>query len=179
MEWQSLFPKGGVKHLTAPNLDHNPILLDTHLDIQEGVKPFRFKAMWVKDSSSTAVVQGAWASPVVGSQSVKLMKGCQKARKDFIKWNRSMFGFVKSRIKEIENKLKLVQDLDPTQENLAMEAALHLELNEWLEREELKWRQKSKELWLKDGDRNSKFFHLSTMIRRRRNFISEIKLLNN
>lgn len=38
------------------------------------------------------------------------------------------------------------------------------------------WRQKSRELWLKAGDKNSKFFHLSTIIRRRRTNIDAIKL---
>ena len=37
-------------------------------------------------------------------------------------------------------------ELDPTSKNLELEAALNLELNEWLERDELKWRQKSREL---------------------------------
>lgn len=37
------------------------------------------------------------------------------------------------------------------------------------------WRQKSRELWLKAGDKNSKFFHLSTIIHRRRTNIDAIK----
>ena len=72
----------------------------------------------------------------------------------------------------------MVQVLDPTQENLALEAAIQLELNEWLKREEVKWRQKSRELWLKVGDRNSKFFHLSTVVCRRKNQIAKIQLEN-
>jgi hypothetical protein len=60
-------------------------------------------------------------------------------------------------------------------ENAIEEAKLQSELNVWLERNELLWRQKSRETWLKEGDRNSRFFHLSTIIRRRRNAIEAIK----
>ena len=70
----------------------------------------------------------------------------------------------------------MVQDFDPSSANLAMEASLLAELNEWLEKEELKWKQKSRELWLKEGDQNSKFFHLSTLVQHRRNQIADIKL---
>ena len=53
-----------------------------------------------------------------------------------------------------------------------------MKLKEWQTREELRLKQKSHELWLKEGDRNSKFFYASTLIRRRNNNISEIKLEN-
>ncbi len=51
----------GVRHLTAPNFDHHPILLDTHLEESRGARPFHFEAMWTKDSSSMEVVGGAWS----------------------------------------------------------------------------------------------------------------------
>ena len=53
--------------------------------------------------------------------------------------------------------------------------ALQADLLEWLIRSEALWRQKSKELWLKLGDKNSKFFHLSTIIRKWNNNIDAIK----
>jgi predicted XRE-type DNA-binding protein len=107
-----------------------------------------------------------------------LLKNCHKVKKEFINWNKIVFGQTKDRISAIEEKIKVLQELPPSPENIEMKAALNLELNEWLEKEELKWKQKSRELWLKEGDQNSKFFHLSTLVRRRCNSIVEIKLDN-
>ncbi|KAK2653131.1 hypothetical protein Ddye_012987 [Dipteronia dyeriana] len=44
-----------------------------------------------------------------------------------------------------------------------------------LDQEEIFWQQKSRNCWLKEGDRNTKFFHRSTVIRRRKNKIEGFK----
>jgi hypothetical protein len=54
------------------------------------------------------------------------------------------------------------------------EAAVQEELEFLLEQEDLKCRQKAKAKWLKDGDRNTKFFHASANQRRKGHHIQSI-----
>lgn len=57
-----------------------------------------------------------------------------------------------------------------------LERQLRDELNTTLAQEETYWRQKSRVTWLKEGERNTRFFPTSKLIRRRRNTISQLKL---
>ena len=45
--------------------------------------------------------------------------------------------------------------------------------------EEISWRQKSRETWLKEGDKNTRFFHKMTNSNRRRNCLKKIKVNGN
>lgn len=53
--------------------------------------------------------------------------------------------------------------------------SLRSEIDEILAREEVYWRQKSRELWLADGDKNKKKIHASTKMKRVRSRISCIQ----
>uniref|UniRef100_A0A803Q977 Endonuclease/exonuclease/phosphatase domain-containing protein n=1 Tax=Cannabis sativa TaxID=3483 RepID=A0A803Q977_CANSA len=49
-------------------------------------------------------------------------------------------------------------------------------LNNILLQKELFWKQKSKQLWLREGDRNSKYFHATATARRRQNAIQRLRI---
>ena len=52
---------------------------------------------------------------------------------------------------------------------------LRKEINSLMDKEERMWRQQSHALYLKEGDRNTRFFHCRATQRKRRNSISSIK----
>ncbi|MCH90244.1 RNA-directed DNA polymerase (Reverse transcriptase), partial [Trifolium medium] len=56
-----------------------------------------------------------------------------------------------------------------------LEKKLQGDLNNILKKEELMWYQRSRAKWLKDGDRNTRYYHLKTVNRRRRNNVIMLK----
>ncbi|KAB1203084.1 hypothetical protein CJ030_MR8G005528 [Morella rubra] len=73
------------------------------------------------------------------------------------------------------HSLEWVQTQPPSSDNCRVEKLLILALNEELRKEEDLWRMKSRDLWLTTRDLNTKYFHTSTIIRRRRNSVDFLK----
>lgn len=88
------------------------------------------------------------------------------------KWNREVFGYAQNTIKNLEREL---EDLQLADEKHTRQLLIQEELRTQRARLKDIYRQKSRELWLKEGDQNTKFFHLSTVIQCRRNMIDAIK----
>lgn len=92
-------------------------------------------------------------------------------------WNANCFKYIFKEKARVEQELldlyKIVikRGMDPSlydnEKNLKAEVEL-------LAREECYWRQKSRDIWLKEGDKNTKLFHASTKIIRQVNKIKSI-----
>ena len=89
-----------------------------------------------------------------------------------------MFGNVQKKKEGLASEIKEIQERieqNASDELLVKEGELLKEFEIVLEQEEVIWFQKSREKWVVHGDRNTKFFHMSTIIRRRRNKVEMLR----
>lgn len=68
-----------------------------------------------------------------------------------------------------------MQALPMDQQNATRERISIDELDEHLKREEIFWQKKAKTRWLEEGDANTHYFHITTIVHRRHNKIKCIQ----
>ena len=118
------------------------------------------------------MVKGAW-DPGDWDRDASLCDKISKSRRAISWWKRS----------NVSNNAKLIEslkkELDRIQADDSISSEEELEIKWKLcatyRDEELYWKQKSPALWLREGDRNTKYFHAKTKQRRARNRITRLK----
>ena len=87
------------------------------------------------------------------------------------RWNSAVYRQIPKKIQDKRNRLNALA-MQEKDEDLSLEInRLRGEINDLLDDEEIYWGQRAKAHWLKEGDRNTKFFHAQTSERRKQNTI--------
>lgn len=172
-EWQLIFTDAQVQHLPKTHSNHHPLnLILEETKFKKKEVQGRFQLAWATHQDFRRLVEDTWNKSM--SMQLNLGNLMIKAKE----WNRNVFGNI------FQRKERCLARINGTQLALSYNASRYLkkleddlltEYNQILEQEELHWFQKAKVDWLKNGERNTCYFHLTAIIRKRRGTINMLK----
>lgn len=172
-EWRLVFPEATITHLPAIQSDHKPLQLQLQPTIDHLPKPFKFESMWISHLDTGYIIEEDWN---LETHFGACLKHTKNALRD---WNKRVFGNLQLRIKDTRANIIRLQSASQDASNIQAEKEAQGTLDTLLAREEQLWKDKVKACWLDEGDANTHYFHLMTVIHRRYNAISALSLSDN
>lgn len=174
-DWLVKIPSLRVTLLNRSVSDHCPVLTSDEM-INWGPKPFRFLDCWLSHEGCLKVAKEAW----LANSSLSIMDKLKGVKAQLKKWNLEEFGNIKFMISDCEQKIQRLDSLannrDLSEDEMAERNKASADLWTWLRRQVQYWRQLSRNRWIKDGDRNTNFFHTVASSRHRRNELRHVSL---
>ena len=121
------------------------------------------------------IVEAVWLSREDGDVQNHVIRKIDKCGKELRVWNWDYFGNVRMVLSQKRKELKEAEKVAMRSRNNQQVRELKKEIAELIDKENRLWFQRSKVLWAKFGDRNSKFFHSQASQRKRKNLIRKLK----
>ncbi|CAM8893848.1 unnamed protein product [Rhodiola kirilowii] len=173
-DWRRAFPNTQVSHISTTSSDHVMLLINCNVRVRHAfAKHFKFEPMWVRNEEFEEVVKAEWQKDRRCEMGLKdRLKCCSEA---FAVWNKEKFGKVRRRINELREELEMIRMQDRDREVIEREEVLIARIDEWRFREEILWRQRSRAEWLREGDRNTSYFHAKATRRKEINTITRLQ----
>ncbi|XP_057791059.1 uncharacterized protein LOC131008183 [Salvia miltiorrhiza] len=146
-----------------------------------GNKFFRFLDMWALHPDFLQTVERSWVMETdIVCPIYKVMAKLKRLRHELRNWNKSTFGNVDTMLMNTQQKLLDIQmqiaSDGYTEYLFDKELAAQAKINTALCRKNSLLQQKSRISWLKDGDRNTNFFHAMLKYRKKPHIISHLEV---
>ncbi|KAM0846534.1 hypothetical protein ACQ4PT_055614 [Festuca glaucescens] len=175
-----LFPLTQVEHIATEESDHAALLIrvadDATLNIRQQPRGFCFEEMWTKHEEYDEMIKAAWEKGAgTGLGIGGFCERLHEMTRDMQRWSYEVFGSVRAEIKTLRSKLELARTATLATNSVAEVSAIEKRLHELYEREEIMYRQRSRQEWLKAGDRNTKFFQNRASHHKRKNTVRALR----
>ena len=164
--WKVLYPEAVVTHLPKTYSDHHLILIELcKPNLDRANRPFHFQSMWLLHPNFSRIVREAW------SEGRLLYLATEEFTRKVKKWNVEVFRNLFTRKRRVLARLYGTQKAlanNPNESLIRLEKYLIDEYSSILLQEEEYRALKSKINAAAFGDRNTSYFHVTTVVRRQR-----------
>lgn len=153
-----------VWNILTISSDHYALFLD-YCDQSGGFrKRFRFENAWVQEADCRIKVEEGWRA----GDHASLQDQIQRCGEGLQQWGNELRARFKKKMAYCRDRIAALKGSNATADVEAIKNCKH-ELGMLLEQQEIYWKQRSKQFWLKAGDANTKYFHNFASSRRKKN----------
>ncbi|XP_059076532.1 uncharacterized protein LOC131875853 [Cryptomeria japonica] len=167
-----------LKAMSKVGSDHFPISFTAKPKGGRRRFSFRFEMMWLSYPSLHNCVKDWWDVKIDGTTLFSVAKKLRIVKEKIIKWNKEMFGDIFMLKSAPQVDLNIIKDKIQKEgyvgDNFARESDIVSKFHSIISREEIFRRQRLRSLWLNAGDRNTRFFHITTLKHKVANIIDRI-----
>ncbi|XP_042983236.1 uncharacterized protein LOC122312642 [Carya illinoinensis] len=164
--------------LSAQSSDHSPLFVSMSNDLNNCFQKrhlFRYECSWDKKEECRKIVEEEWRSKATrGSKLHSVLGGLTLCRKALTRWKKICYKNNKELVLEHLQVISRLQE-----ENMGQSGAVIKEkqkaVDQLLAEDDLRWKQRAKQRWLQNGDRNTRYFHMCANQRRKTNRISKVE----
>jgi hypothetical protein len=174
--WAQWFPAATLKHIATSRSDHCPILLctDQANNSDHGRHIFHYEIMWEREETLPEEIEKAWNAGAPIQHLGDIASTLGRAKVPLRSWSQKKFGVVTRESKCIRQRVEEIESQSSIADQCEINTLRH-RMDELLYREETMWLQCLRIAWLKDGDRNTKYFHKKAAGRAKKNKIKHLR----
>lgn len=168
-----------VRHIVATESDHSFVFVDLwerlNSEASRGPKLFRYEDVWQTHVDYDRLVFESWRKGA-GSQGLDgITRALSAMQSSLATWGAKEFGSLTRKVRKLREKLTRLRGQSvgrgPSEEEKTVVKQLRLALKQ----EEIWMRQRSRVPWLREGDRNTGYFHAQAAQRKRMNKIERLE----
>jgi hypothetical protein len=167
-----------VRHIVSTESDHCFVLAELCENLNDrtprGARQFRYENVWQTHVDYDKLVADNWLRGSGQRGLHGVVDALGQLQTKLTSWGAEEFGSLTRTVRKLRAKLERLRSMSLGRGPSDEERAIVKKLKNTLHQEEIWFRQRSRVMWLREGDRNTSYFHKQAAERKRINKIDSL-----